>query len=209
MKIRPFLSLVASLMVLITVVGARAEAPEHLGAVPVLLGLDSVKKELGLSRSQVARLEKLRSDLKSDVRLLTTRAPATAVEKKATNATVKKLLQTYNAKAVAVLTPSQSARLVQIEHQMLGGLMLFLPSVQKRLALSKSQLSEVESIRRKGELFASRTTEQYEQGEIGFEERLAILRDYRRKQSASLLRVLSRDQRSTLQSLAGPPISRS
>ena len=43
-----------------------AASIEHPGSVPVLLGLDSVRNELGLTKSQCARLDKIRSDFKDD-----------------------------------------------------------------------------------------------------------------------------------------------
>ncbi|MFA7342739.1 MAG: hypothetical protein WC003_00410 [Terrimicrobiaceae bacterium] len=180
-----------------------AATPEHPGSAPVFLGLDSVRKELGLTKSQCAQLDKIRSDFKADARLITTRPPANPVEKSAANSTVKALVTRYNGKAVAVLTPPQHARLVQIEHQALGGLMLFLPCEQKLLGLKAAQIAEIGKIRSGGEAFASRVTASFEEGSITVQERLVALRNYRIKQSAKCLRVLTPAQRKAFQSLKG------
>lgn len=184
---------------------ASAPPSEHLGSVPVLLGLDSVRNELGLTKSQRAKLDALRAEFKSDVRLVTTRTPSSSVEKKAANSTVRALVSRYNGKAVAVLTPPQHARLVQIEHQTLGGLMLFLPGLQKQLGLSSGQVAELARIRAEGEAFASRITRSFENGDVSLDERLQTLRNYRLKESAKCLRQLSPEQRTKLKSVQGKP----
>ena len=183
-----------------------ASSSEHPGSVPVLLGLDCVKKELGLTKAQCAKLEVIRADFKADARLITTRAPETAVEKTAANTTVKALVAKYNEKAVRVLTPQQHERLLQIERQNLGGLMLFLPGEQKQLALSAGQIAALGKIRADGEAVASRVTSSFEKGDVTLSERLETLRNYRLKQSDRCLRVLSRAQRKSFESLQGKAI---
>lgn len=182
-----------------------AATNEHLGAVPVLLGLDSVRKELGLSQNQCLKLDKIRADFKADVRLITTAAPVSATEKKAANSTVKDLLAQYNDKAVAVLTPSQNERLVQIEHQTLGGSVLFLPGLQKQLGLSQGQIAAIDKIHAEGEAFSSRVTASFENGDITLPERLETLKSYRLKQSAKVLRILTPEQRKTFETMQGNP----
>lgn len=183
-----------------------ASATEHPGSVPVLLGLDSVKKELGLTKVQCSKLEKIRSDFKADARLITTRNPSTTVEKTAANTTVKALVAKYNEKAVSVLTPQQHERLLQIERQNLGGLVLFLPAEQKQLGLSAGQIAALGKIRSDGEAFASKVTSSFEKGDVTLSERLATLRNYRLKQSARCLRVLTPAQHKAFESLQGKAI---
>ena len=185
-----------------------AASIEHPGSVPVLLGLDSVRNELGLTKSQCARLDKIRSDFKDDAHLITSRPLATPVEKAAANAKVKALIARYNEKAVAVLTPSQHARLVQIERQTLGGLMLFLPGEQKLLGLTAGQIAAIGKVRSDGEAFASRVTSLFEKGAITLQERLTTLKNYRLKQAANCLRTLTPEQRKTFQSLQGEKLKK-
>ena len=187
---------------------SAATTTGHQGAVPVLLGLDSVRKELGLTKSQCDQLDKIRSAFKSDARLITTRPPVTQVERSAANSTVKTLMTRYNDKAVAVLTPQQHARLVQIERQTLGGLMLFQPDEQKLLGLTAEQIASLGKIRSNGEAFASRVTNLFEKGDLTLQERLTTLRNYRVKESAKALRVLSPKQRKAFISLQGTKLKR-
>lgn len=183
-----------------------ASTTGHPGSVPVLLGLDSVKKELGLTKVQCSKLEKIRADFKADARMITTRTPSTAVEKTAANTTVKALVAKYNEKAVSVLTPQQHERLLQIERQNLGGLMLFLPGEQKQLGLSAGQIAALDRLRSDGEAYASRVTNSFEKGDITLSERLEKLRNYRLKQSGRCLRVLTPAQHKTFENLQGRPI---
>ena len=180
-----------------------AASTEHPGSVPVLLGLDSVRKELGLTRSQCAKLDKIRADFKADAHLITTRTPSVPVEKNAANSTVKALLTKYNGLAIAVLTPAQHERLLQIERQTLGGWMLFLPAEQARLGLTPGQIAAIGKIHDEGEVFANRVTSSYEKGGMSLQERLATLRKHRLKQAAKCLRVLTPAQLKAFQSLQG------
>ena len=181
-----------------------AASTEHPGSVPILLGLDSVRNELALTKSQCAKLDRIRANFKTDARTITAHhPPATPAEKKATNATVKVLVAKYNERSIAVLTPPQHERLVQIERQTLGGLMLFLPDEQKRLGLTPAQIAAIAKIRDEGELFANRSTSSFENGKMSLQERLATLRNDRLKRSAKCLRVLTPAQRKTFQNLQG------
>ena len=180
-----------------------AASAEHPGSVPVLLGLDSVRNELGLTKSQCAKLDKIRADFKADAHSITTRPPSTPVEKTAANSTVKALVTKYNERAIAVLTPAQHERLLQIERQTLGGLILYLPAEQKRLGLTAGQIDAIGKIHDEGEAFASRVTSSYEKGDMSLQERLATLRKHRLKQAAKCLRVLTPAQRKTFKTLQG------
>lgn len=184
-------------------VPAFAGQTEHPGSVPVFLGLDPVRKELGLSASQCARLDGIRADFKSNARLATSGNPTSAVERSAANSAVKALVAKYNQKAIAVLTPAQHDRLCQIERQTLGGLMLFLPAEQKQLGLNDAQIAALGKIRAEGEAHADRVTASFERGDVALSERLDALRTYRIKQSAKCLRVLTPEQGKTFQRLQG------
>jgi len=193
----------ASLFLAFLTAPLLASSSGHPGSVPVLLGLDSVRKDLGLSKSQCVKLDAIRARFKNDARLVTERAPSSPVEKKAANVTVGSLLEKYNTEALEVLTPAQQKRLVQIEHQMLGGLMLFQADYQKHLALTPAQMSAVGKIQTDLEAFANRITSSFERGEVGLQERLDALRKYRIEQSKKALRVLTPAQRESFENMQG------
>ena len=199
---RHFFTLVALCFALPSV-PLMAAPNDHPGSVPVFLGVDPVRKELELTKSQCARLDQIRADFKSDARLITSRFPESAVEQQAANSTVKELVSKYNQKALAVLTPAQLERLLQIERQTLGGLMLFLPAEQKQLGLTDAQIASLDKIRKDGEGYANRVTASFEKGDITRFERLEALRTYRVKQSSKCLRVLTPAQCKALENLHG------
>lgn len=190
-------------LVLLVAPVSAATSTSHPGSVPVLLGLDSVRKELELTKGQGERLDKIRSDFKADSRLITAHPLATSSEKAAANTTVRSLIARYNKKALAVLTPSQQARLVQIERQILGGLMLFQADEQKLLRLTSDQVATLGKLQAHGETYASRITNSFEKGELTLQDRLTALRKYRVKQTAKCLQVLTQAQRATFLSLQG------
>lgn len=196
----------AILLVFVALSGSLlASTNEHPGSVPILLGLDSVRHELGLSKNQCLELDKIRSDFKSDVRLVTANVPSDPVGKKAANSTVKDLLAKYNEKALSVLNPAQAERFAQIERQTLGGLILFFSGVQKQVGLAPEQIASIDKIRVDGESFANRVTSSFEKGEITLPERLEILKSYRNKQSVKVLRILTPAQRKTFETMQGNP----
>ncbi len=203
MKSSRYLFALVALCFALPSVPLTAASNEHPGSVPVFLGLDPVRKELELTKSQCARLDQIRADFKSDARLITSRFPESAVEQQAANSTVKELVSKYNQKALAVLTPAQLERLLQIERQTIGGLMLFLPAEQKQLGLSEGQIAALQKIRTDGEGYASRVTASFEKGDITRFERLEALRTYRVKQASKCLRILTPAQGKAFKNLHG------
>jgi len=184
----------------------RSAPSDHPGAVPILLGLDSVRKELHLSAAQAGRLDEIRSDFKARARQLTARTPTNPSERRSAGTHLAHLRTTANAQALAVLTPAQRCRLAQIEYQVLGGTMLLSPSVQKSLGLSPVQIARIGRLEKKGIASAGAVNRRFENGEISHHERLAILRAHRIKQAEALVRLLTPAQRQTLNTLRGNPV---
>lgn len=181
--------------------GARAS--DFPGSVPVILGNDSVRQDLGLSKSQSLQLDKIRADYKAAARTLTARHPESATEKQAANTALAQLNSRYNAKALQVLSPAQAKRLDQIGHQTLGGWMLLVPRIQKELQLTEKQISAITSLRQDGDDFVSRINKEFEAGEIGLQDRLKTLREWRMKESQKYLRVLTPAQKKSLDASQG------
>jgi len=183
---------------------AHASSASFPGSVPILLGYDSIRKDLSLSRSQCTALDRLRSSYKSDARAVTARSPQTAVEKNAANTAIESLNAKYNARALALLTPAQTLRLDQIGHQTLGAWMLFLPRIQDSLHLADGQKALISKIEASGKTFVNDLNHDFEDGKISLQERLEKLRHWRNKESKKLMRLLTPEQRRSLQSLHGP-----
>lgn len=181
----------------------RAEDALLPGSLPVLLGNQSVRADLALTKSQCARLDKIRTDYKADARLVTARHPETDVERKAAHATLTRISSSYNAEAAAVLTPAQKVRLEQIGHQTLGGWMLFQPHVRQKLGVTKPQETAIEKIRAESDAFAGKLNRAFENGEIDLQDRLQSLREWRVKASDRLRRTLSPDQKKSLIQMQG------
>lgn len=183
----------------------RAEDASSLlpGSLPVLLGNQSVRSDLALTKSQCDQLDKIRAAYKSDARLITTRHPETAVERKAADATLAQLNSSCNAKAAGVLTAEQKVRLEQIGHQTLGGWMLFQPNVRQKLGVTKSQESAIDKIRVEADAFAGKLNRAFEDGEIDLQDRLQSLREWRIRASDRLKRILTPDQVKSLIQMQG------
>ena len=173
------------------------------GSLPVLLGNQSVRADLALSKSQCAQLDTIRAAYKADARMVTARHPDTALDRKAANTTLERINADYNAKAAGVLTAEQSVRLEQIGHQSLGGWMLFQPHVRQKLGVTKSQESAIDKIRSEADAFADKLNRSFENGEIDLQDRLQSLREWRMKASDRLKRILTPDQRKSLIQMQG------
>lgn len=183
------------------------EAAGHPGSVPVLLGLDPVRKELKLTAAQTAELDQIRSGFKSAARRLTAQPPATQAARRSAEVRLASLKGAADASALAVLTPVQQSRLAQIEHHVLGASMLAVPSVQKSLGLSASQIAGIDKIRQSGLAFAGAVNRRFENGEIGHQERLAILHARRIKQAKAMAALLTPAQRKALDARRGKPLT--
>lgn len=192
---------IAVTLLLVGISGTKAA--DFPGAVPVILGNESVRQDLGLTKSQSLQLDKIRADYKASARALTSRHPESATEKQAANTSIAQLNDQYNAKALQVLTPAQAKRLDQIGHQTLGGWMLLLPRIQKELQLTDKQVAAITSLRQNGEQFISRINKQFEAGDIGLQDRLNTLRDWRMKESEKFLRILTPSQQKSLDASQG------
>ncbi len=173
------------------------------GSLPVLLGNESVRSDLALTKSQCDRLDQIRADYKVDARQITARNPGSAAERKAANAALAELNSGYNSKAAAVLTREQKLRLEQIGHQALGGWMLFQPHVRQKLGVSKSQESTIDKVRVEADAFAGKVNRSFENGEIDLQDRLQSLRNWRIKASDRLKGILTPDQKKSLIQMQG------
>jgi hypothetical protein len=182
---------------------ATTAAVEHPGALPVLLGLDSVRTELKLDSLQRAVLDSLRDEYKSAVRKLTNPLPATPEQRVAAEKQLVGINERFNKRALSALSDGQRKRLQEVEHQILGATKLYSPSVQSKIALTDQQKQAIEAIRLKGLAYVGQVNHQFEDGQISFQDRLGLLRSRRVSQGTALFKVLTPAQRSAFLALGG------
>lgn len=201
-----FFSLVLSVG-LASTLPAMTAAVEHPGSVPVLLGLDKVRAELKLDSLQRAVLDSIRSEYKSAANKLVPPAGATQDQRVAAEKSLLQLNDRYNKRALSVLNDNQRKRFSEIERQVLGASAVLVPSVQSKLSLSDKQKQQIESIRLSGLTYVGKINHQFEDGKIGFYDRIKLLHDRRMAQGASLMKVLTPEQRAALLTLEGKKFS--
>lgn len=182
---------------------ATTAAVDHPGALPILLGLDGVRAELKVDSLQRAVLDSLRGEYKSAARKLTNPMPATTEQRTAAEKQLGQINERFNKRALSVLSDTQRQRFQEIEHQMLGATRLYSPAVQSKIGLTEKQKQAVEAIRLKGLAYVGKVNQQFENGQITFQDRLELLRSRRLSQGSALLKVLTPEQRNAFLSLGG------
>lgn len=202
-------ALVLSLfLALVTSPAWATTAPvNHPGALPILLGLDKVRTELKINSLQRAVLDSLRSEYKAEARKLTNPMPTTAEGRAAAEKQLLQLTERYNKRALSVLNDSQQARFLEIEHQALGATALFSPAVQQKVKVTSEQKKQIEAIRLKGVDYVGKVNRQFEEGRIGYQEKIDLLRDRRLSQGEILLKLLTPEQRDAFESLGGKKVA--
>jgi hypothetical protein len=192
----------------VTVSVRATTAPvDHPGSLPILLGVDKVRAELKLDSLQQALLDSLRGEYKSEARGLTNPMPVTAQERAVAEKKLAQLNARFNRRALSVLNEDQRVKLAEIEHKALGATMLYAPSVQSKLGLTEQQKRQIEGIRQKGVAYVGKINHKFEEGKIGQQQRLELLRNRRTTQSAQILQVLTPKQRSTVLALEGKKLA--
>ncbi|HEY5813553.1 MAG TPA: hypothetical protein VIT23_12975, partial [Terrimicrobiaceae bacterium] len=174
---------------------------------PILLGVAKVQAELQLSSLQRALLDSLRDEYKSAARGLTNPMPKTPQERAAAHQRLLKLNARFNQRALSVLSPAQLVAFEKIEGRFLGATLLFSPRVQTKLQLSEMQKRSVEAIRQQGLAYVGRINRKFEEGKIGQQQRIQLLRARRIAQGEQMLRLLTPDQRNAVLALEGRKIA--
>jgi len=182
---------------------ATTPAVAHPGAIPILLGLDQVRAELKLDSLQRAVLDSIRGEYKNAVRKLIDPMPSTPEARAAAEKELAQINLRYNIRALSVLNERQQERLDEIEKQMLGATVLLTPGVQKELGLSGEQKAGIEAIRQKGLVYVGKVNRKFEEGKIGYFERIKLLRNKRLSDGTEMLKLLTPQQRATFDSLGG------
>ena len=160
-----------------------------------------------LDSLQRALLDSIRGEYRSSARKLTNPMPSTPQERAAAQQKLLQLNEQFNKRALSVLNPTQRAKLSSMEARFLGATMLYSPSVQAKLKLTGEQKSQIESIRQKGISYVGKINRKFEEGKIGQQQRLQLLRTRRMTQGEEMLRVLTPEQRSAVLAMEGKKVA--
>lgn len=202
----------ASVALLAAISSAPASQPPPLpntppGSKAILLGVDSVRRELHLTSLQRAVLNDIRSEYREEARAIVVKTGADAASKKAAQRKLEALTATYNRRALRALNDDQRTRLSQIEHQILGAYMLLSADVRRELALTPKQEAKLAYVWWRAQKSASAINRKFEEGKISHSERVIELRDNRLDRSDDMLERLTKEQRAKLDQLAGAKLA--
>lgn len=186
---------------------AQTPANDHPGSLPILLGNETVRKELRLSSLQIALLKSLRGEYRDSVRELTHPMPKTETEVAAAEKKFRTLSARFNQRALSVMNSSQRERFLEIEHQVLGATGLMSSSVQSKLQLTERQKQKIDSIHKKGLRSVGKINRRFSEDRFDADERLQLLRKHRISEGKSLLKVLTPEQQTAFDQLGGKPLA--
>lgn len=180
--------------------GGGSDSPASLA---VLLGLDGVRQELRISPAQCGLLDSLRSDYKKQAKNIMMIGEADQDAALRSDWDVRSLRKQYNARSLAVLTPDQQQRLLEIQRQMLGGSLLSSVTEQKLLGLSTSQQQQLSALSSSSQAQATSVNAQAKAGQISSFRKGIELRRIQRQTSDQMIAVLTPDQKKQWKILSG------
>jgi hypothetical protein len=206
--------LLTILAIVIAVLGssplnATTRATDYPGSVTILMEISTVRKDLGLSPVQGAKLNVLRHDLKAKAKALAKNTGTLNAAGLTSDQRLFALIDRNNAKALALLTPAQFARFHQIQNQILGYTMLVSPKIQKELRFTPKQTALVEAVRVRGLEFVAQANRSFEEGTMSRLKRVEVLRNYRIEQAAEMKKILTPAQLQSFAALCGQPLKKS
>ena len=184
---------------------ATTRATDYPGSVTLLMEMPGVRSDLGLSSTQTAQIHSLRRELKSRSQSLL-KSPASPNTGLTPDKRIFALIDGNNARALALLTPTQFARFSEIQNQILSYSMLVSPQIQKQLRLTYRQRASVEALRIRGLEFVAEINRSYGSGAVSHKNRVDILRDYRMRQAEEMKALLTPAQRNAFAALCGKPL---
>jgi len=187
---------------------ATTRATDYPGSVTLLMEMPSVQSDLGLSSTQTAQIHSLRRELKSRSQSLV-KSPTGPNTGLTPDQRLFALIDGNNARALALLTPTQFVRFSEIQNQILSYSMLVSPQIQKQLRLTYRQRASVEALRIRGLEFVSEINRSYGSGAVSQKNRVDILRDYRMRQAGEMKALLTPAQRNAFAALCGKPLPKS
>jgi hypothetical protein len=183
-----------------------AALPESPSSMPVLLGLEPVRKDLKLSSLQEALLDSLRAEYKAKVSVTATAGLADPKIAPKCEADLKSWRVAYNKRALRILSPSQQTRLRQIERQVLKGYFLNSPSEQKLLGFTPEQTKKAADIARYDRSQAARIMSDFHAGKISPFKKDIELHRLQTTTARSMVHLLTPAQQAQYLGLTGPKL---
>jgi len=180
--------------------GKRTDSP---ASIPVLLGFDGVRREIGITPVQAGLIDSLQADYKSQAKNIM--AMSVDGEDAALRAEwdIRALRKQYNARMLAVLTVDQQQRLTEIQRQMLGGSLLASASEQQLLGLSPQQQAQLAALSASSRAQSSAVKAQAQAGQLSDFRKRSELRRIHDQTSSQMTAVLTPDQRKQWKILSG------
>jgi Spy/CpxP family protein refolding chaperone len=197
-------ALIAAVALATATIQAAPAAPSKTpGSSAILLGVDSVQKELKLTSLQRAVLNDIRNEYRDASRDITAKVTAGQQTKAKGLANLEALTAGSDRRALRVLNDDQKKRLEEIRHQILGGYMLLSPALQTKLGLSEAQKTKIAKIEARSEKNIAAANAAFEAGKISYYQRIVNLRNNRLDRSEELIDVLTPPQYGKLAELEG------
>jgi hypothetical protein len=181
--------------------------PDSPSSMPVLLGLETVRKDLKISSLQEALLDSLRAEYKAKVSVTATAGLADPKIAPKCEADLKAWRVAYNKRALRILSPAQQTRLRQIERQMLKGYFLNSPSEQKLLGFTPEQTKKAADITRYDRSQAARIMSDYHAGKISPFKKDIELHRLQSTTARSMMHLLTPAQQREYLGLTGPKLN--
>jgi len=180
--------------------GNGSDSPASLS---VLLGLDGVRQELGITPAQCGLLDSLQADYKKQAKNIMAIGQADQDAALRADWDIRSLRKQYNARSLSVLTADQQQRLMEIQRQMLGGSLLSSVAEQKLLGLSTQQQQQLSALGSSSQAQATSINAQAQAGQISAFRRGIELRRIQRQTSDQMMAVLTPDQKKQWKILSG------
>jgi hypothetical protein len=180
--------------------GNGSDSPASLA---VLLGLDGVRQELQITPAQSGLLDALQSDYKSQAKNIMAIGQADQDAALRADWDVRSLRKQYNSRSLAILTPDQQQRLMELQRQMLGGSLLSSVTEQKLLGLSPQQQQQLAALSSSSQAQATSINAQAQAGQLSAFRKGIELRRIQQQTSDRMVAVLTPDQKKQWKILSG------
>ena len=180
--------------------GSGSDSPASLS---VLLGLDGVRQELGITPAQSGLLDSLQASYKKQAKTIMAIGQADQDAALRAGWDIRSLRKQYNERSLSVLTADQQQRLMELQRQMLGGSLLSSATEQKLLGLDSQQQQQLAALSTSSQAQASSVNAQAQAGQISDFRKGIELRRIQSQTSDQMMALLTADQKKQWKILSG------